>query len=451
MPRLDCRPRFACEREGVQVRITRYLLVCLALCTGGLAPAQNAARPAPAISSRVNAQLPSWLRLSGEERVRAESGQGFRPARDTYLLNRLRLNLDVRVSGWMKVCLQAEDSRVFWQNTRPAPASQKDAMDLRLAYAQIGSDEGFAVLRAGRQSLNFGEGRVLADPNWSNVGRAFDAARLTLRRGRLKVDFFSGASVPVDPLAFDSAVSGEHVHGVYGSLEGPAQGWAIEPYAIWRLEHAYRNESGRRGNLDEKTVGVRWAGNLGAGFDGGMEMAGQTGSWAGDPIRSWMGHWVVGRTLPDLVHKPRIFAEYNRASGDRDPKDSRRGVFDQLFPASHDKFGLMDLFCNSNIVHVRAGFQSSPRRDVTTSVAYNDFRLATPLDGLYVGGKLFAPGSVNAGTHIGQEADAQALWAVSGAMSISFGFGRLFPGRFLRSSNLGEAYNIVFAAVSRRL
>lgn len=408
--------------------------------------------PTP-VSNEINSQLPSWLRFSGEERARTEyiAGEGFKPVDDLYLLNRLRLNMDVRAAGWLRFSFQAEDSRVFGQNTLPAPASQKDAIDLRVGYAQVGREEGPVMLRAGRQSLDFGEGRLLADPNWSNVGRTFDAARLTLRQGLLKVDLFTAASVKVNPAGFDLPCPGEHFDGAYGSLGGLVKDATIEPYIFWRMEHRQKSESGKLGNLDEKTAGFRWTGKLPAGFDYTSEIAGQTGSSAGDGIGAWTGHWVLGNTLPDARHRPRFFAEYARASGDAHPKNGRHGTFDPLFPSSHDKYGLTDLFGSSNIVQFRPGFQYTLRPKLAVSVAYNDFWLASGHDGLYVGGKVVAR-SVNgaAGTHVGQEADVQALWTVSRATQLNVGYGRLFPGEFLQHTTSGVPYNIVFCNIAQR-
>jgi Alginate export len=409
--------------------------------------------PLTPVSNQINSELPAWLRFGGEERARTEYivGQGFKAVGDFYLLNRLRLNADVRPVRWLTFSFQAEDSRVFGQNAQPAPASQKNAMDLRLGYVQVGGEEGVAMLRAGRQSMDFGEGRLVADPNWSNVGRSFDAARLTLRHGLLKVDLFTGASVKVDPLGFDLPTPAEHFHGAYGSLGGWAPNATIEPYLLWRLEHGYKSESGKFGSLDEKTIGFRWTGKLPFGFDYTSEIAGQTGSWAKDRIGAWMGHWVVGLTLPKARHRPRFFVEYNRASGDTDPNDGRHGTFDVLFPSSHDKYGLTDLFCSSNIVHFRPGFQYTAWRNLTVAAAYSDFWLGRARDGLYVGGKVAAR-SVNgtARTHIGREADLQAQWTVSRTTQVSAGYGRLFPGEFLRHATAGIPYNLVFCNIAQR-
>jgi len=416
--------------------------------------AQDAKTSAPTpVSNEINGELPSWLRFGGEERARMEYivGENFKVVDDLYLLNRLRLNMDVLPLPWLKFSFQAEDARVFGQNAIPAPASQKDAMDLRIGYLQLGGEENAVTLRAGRQSLDFGEGRLVADPNWSNVGKSFDAARLTLRHGQAKVDLFTAALVKIDPVNFDEPTPGEHFDGAYGSLGGLVPGATLEPYMFWRLEHGYKNEEGKLGNLDEKTIGLRWVGKLPLGFDYNAEVAGQTGSWAGDSIGAWTGHWVVGHTLADTRHRPRFFAEFNRASGDANSKDGTHGTFDSLFPSSHDKYGLTDLFCSSNIIHVRPGFQYTVRRGVTVGAAYDNFWLANGRDGLYVSGKIVARSANGAaGTHVGQEGDLQAQWMVSGATQFTVGYGRLFPGEFLDHTTSGVPYNILFLNLAQK-
>jgi hypothetical protein len=434
--------------------LSRIHVFLLGTISGAMLFAQNATqRPATPVSSEINVQLPAWLRFTGEDRARMDfiEGQGFKSVGDLYLLNRLRLNLDVRPSRWLKFSFQAEDARPFGQNAQPAPASQKESMDLRVGYVQFGGEEGTAILRAGRQPLDFGEGRLLSDPAWSNVGRTFDAARLTLRRGSAKVDLFTGSVVSVDPLSFDRSTFVGHLHGAYGSLGGLVPNATIEPYAFWRLDHSYRNENGALGNLDQKTIGLRWDGKLPRGLDYNSEIAGQTGSWAGDRIRAWMGHWVVGQRLPGARHRPRVFIELNRASGDAGLKDGRHGAFEVLFPGSHDKYGLTDLFCASNLIHFRPGVQYTVRTNLMLSAAYNEFWLASAGDALYVGGKAVARSlDGSAGTHIGHEGEVQAQWTVSAATAVVVGYGHLFPGEFLRKTTSGVPYQIVFASIAQR-
>lgn len=406
--------------------------------------AQTAAPPPePPVSGLVNRQLPSWLRFSGEERARVEgyAGIGFRPAEDLWLLNRLRLNLEARPWRWLKIGFQAQDARVFGQNTRPAPASQKNALDLRQGYVEVGSEQGLATLRAGRQALTFGEARLVGDPGWSNVGRVFDAARLSLRHGRLKADLFTGAVVKVTPDGWDRPAPGEHFHGLYATMDKVAGG-TLETYLFWRLAHDL---------MSTKTIGFRFTGKLPGRVDYGVEVAGQTGSIVSDRAGAWAGHWVVGHTLADTRHKPRLFSEYNLASGDADPRDGRRGAFDPLFPAPHDKYGVADLFTWSNLAHWRTGAEYTIRKGLVLSAAYNSFWLASLGDGLYAGGRMIAlDADKSAGGHVGQESDVQVMWTATRTTSIHLGYARLFPGAFLKHTTPGAPLNFVFTSIAHR-
>jgi len=168
--------------------------------------------------------------------------------------NRLRLNLAIKPVSWLKFVFQAQDSRSFFTNVSPVPASQKDPIDLRMGYVQVGNSEtGWLSLTAGRQALNFGEGRLVADPQWSNVGRSFDAVRMTLHHNNLKLDIFSGASDKIYINGFYTPTPGEHFDGLYGSIEKWIPDATIEPYLFWRMEHNFKGEVVKFGNLDETT------------------------------------------------------------------------------------------------------------------------------------------------------------------------------------------------------
>src|SRR5205814_9055285 len=108
------------------------------------------------------------------------------------------------------------------------------------------------------------------------------------------------------------------------------------------------------------TRGLRMAGPLPAIFDYTAEAALQTGSGGPDSISAWASHSVIGETSDGASLKPRLFAEFNRASGDANAKDGTRGTFDQLYPTGHDKYGLADQIGWRNINHVRTGVELKP-------------------------------------------------------------------------------------------
>jgi hypothetical protein len=430
--------------------------VALGLALGlaqGNAAAQGTAATDGIATGWANGELPRWLHLDGEERVRMETldGVGFLAARNTYLLQRLRLTLDVTPFRWLKFSFQAQDSRVFFTNVKPTPASQKDPMDLRLGYVQFGnSEEGAISLRAGRQGLDFGEGRLVADPNWSNVGRSFDAVRLILRYRKLRLNVFSGASDKIYTNGFATPAPGEHFDGLYGSIDKFVPNATIEPYVFWKMEHNVKGELVKTGDLSEKTAGIRWVGKLPLGFDYGMESALQRGTQAGEPISAWATHLVMGFTLPNAGHLPRFFAEFNRGSGDENPKDGVHGTFDTLFPSSHDKFGVADQFGWANIAHARGGFQYVVRKGLTLATAYNSFWLANRRDGIYSSGKLIIASNGKEGNFIGQEPDLQARWNATRHTLFDFAAGHIYTGQFLKETGHGSAFNSVVVGVTER-
>src|SRR4051794_24681730 len=166
----------------------RYLIsFTLATCIG-LAQ-QPATAPVQTFvpSDELNAQLPKWLKFSGEYRARVEgfTGGGYRDNnQDGYFLNRIRLNMRVQPASWLKFNFQAQDARVFGKNQNRAAPPFQDTFDLRMAFVEIGDPEKKTFgLRVGRQELAFGEQRLIGHLNWTNTARTFDAARLTLRHG----------------------------------------------------------------------------------------------------------------------------------------------------------------------------------------------------------------------------------------------------------------------------
>lgn len=429
------------------------VLFALCLMTSAM-DAQSSSAPDGIVSNYVKSEVPSWVVFGGEERMRVESlgGVGYVHAYNSYILNRLRLNLTLTPTSWLKFVFQAQDARVLFTNVKPVTGSQKDPIDLRIGYVQLGnSEKGWFSVTAGRQPVTFGEGRLIGDPDWSNVGKAFDAVRATFHYKKFKLDALSGA---LDKIYIDGVATptlGEHFDALYGSLTNAIPNSTIEPYLLWRMEHNVKGEIIKLGNMDEKTAGIRWVGKLPLGLDYGMETAFQRGTQANEPISAWATHFVLGETLPDTKHRPRLFAEINRASGDQNPKDGVHGTFDTLFPASHDKYGFADQFGWANIVHVRGGFQYKVRQDLTLSVAENAFWLANQRDGIYSNGKLIIASNGHEGNFIGHEADIVTRWTSSRTHSVvDLDLGHIFPGEFLRAANHGAGYNFLFLGITQR-
>jgi hypothetical protein len=436
----------------------RIASTLLLLCLGGVAAAQTRTGQtgAPGPDFALQSYLPSWWKLSVEERVRFESNQGFasRPdLDDNYVLHRLRFDTQFTIPGHFQLYLQAQDSRAFGYGTSPAPTSVQDRIDLRQAYLDWGDEETRNVrVRVGRQRLVFGEGRLVADPDWSNVGRAFDAARVTARFGPLKVDAFAASVVEAADGNWNRHRDANNLHGAYGSIGQVVPGATLEPYVFWRLDPRSKTERGAAARLDTKTAGIRWFGKVGKSADYTVEAALQRGSVGADAARAWAGHWVLGRTFKAVRWAPRLFGEYDYASGDRDSKDGVQGAFDQLYPSSHDRFGLADQYMWRNNHHAHVGLELAVAKKWKLAGGAHSQWLASPTDGVWRSSKLIvkAPAG-NRDRHVSDEADIQVFWSPTPFTKVNAGWGWIVPGAFLRAANPSVLRSYVFVGVARRL
>jgi hypothetical protein len=425
--------------------------VCLAQATD--APAGQTLQPSSPAAA-VNAHLPSWIRLSGELRAREEGflGNRFEPGNDDmYLLQRIRLGVQIQPAPWLKFFTQGQDARVsFTDRVAPAPPHQ-DSADIRQAYVELGNTESYPIaLRAGRQDLAFGEERLVGASNWGNIGRSFDAVRLGLHHGNFHVDAFASSVVVPRDHTFDRHIDGDNLHGLYGRIENVIPKAKVEPFLFWRLAPVALSEAGIRGKVDSKTIGVRFAGTLPRHFEYTMELAGQTGNWGSDPMRTFAGFWRLGREFTGVKWNPRVRLEVNHATGDKNPGDGRHGTFDVLYPTAHDKYGMADQVGWKNVEHIGLIAEFKPRPAITVQGKFHDWWLNSATDGLYSsGGALLVRDRTGAaGRHIGEEIDFQVLWAASRNVAFGGGIGHMFAGSFLQKTTPGRGFTFPYVSLT---
>jgi hypothetical protein len=406
------------------------------------------------VLSHVNQHLPSWLSFSGEYRMRVEGfdGGGFKAdTRDAYALNRVRLNMRVSPTYWMRFQFQAQDAQAFGKNAKPDAPPFENTIDMRQAYAEFGKAEApLFLLRVGRQELVFGEQRLIGHLNWTNTSRSFDAARLTLQHTRYKVDLFAASVVNLREGTADKSSGGNDIHGAYGSITKIVPNATLEPYVFWRLARGTKMEVGLPGKTDRKVYGARLAGKLPANLDYSVEMAGQAGSVGADNIRAMASHVTLGYTLASFKKKPRLVAEYNYASGDETPNDGVQQTFDQLYPTGHDKQGLADQVGWRNIHDIRTGIEYKATGKLTLTGFYHSWWLASRTDALYnaAGAAIVKVANGSAGRHVGQEADVQMTYTLNATTSIGAGYANIFPGTFLKNATPGKQYRLPYVMLT---
>jgi hypothetical protein len=389
--------------------------------------------------------LPSWLQIGAQTRARFENplSLGFVPdAADSYFLSRVRLDIGVRPVRQVRFYVQFHDSRAWGYDTRSSLASFQNPLDWRQGYAEYTSNEARGVqLRFGRQEIQFGAGRLVGAPDWSNTGKSFDAARVALYRPGYRADLVAGSVVQVDARRSDRHKPGEHLYGGYGSLTRWVKAANIQPYFFLKTALNCAPERGVPGDGNVFTAGFRWEGTLPGRFDYAAEYAGQWGSWSSDTIRATAGAYTFGWRPTASSLKPRLSLDFAHSSGDGNAKDGTRATFDQLYASNHNSMGITDQSGWRNVRMPKVAFEMNLTPKLKVLADFREIYLATLQDGFYNGaGTRTVLNRAATSRHVGAETDLVTTYQVSKTMTVGAGLGHMFAGAYLRQSTKAGDY-----------
>jgi hypothetical protein len=405
--------------------------------------------------TRLDELLPHWIRFGGQfrDRVESQDGLGYAPLNDAYDLTQLRIGVYIQPTKWLEIVGVTQDSRVFFNHNVATAPPYQNIWDVREAYVRLGSStEGWIDLVAGRQMFSFGDERVIGPSDWLNMGRTFDTVRVDLHHPGVEVSIFAASVINAIDGQIDHHIEGNNIYGIYSGFTHLLPHTTIEPYLLWRVAPSMTAlpETEGRGNLSEVTGGFRVDGTVRGNFDYDVEMNKQTGSLGPDTIDAWAGHWNAGYTFREPHIYPRVFAEYNYASGNKNPNGATWGTHDQIYPSAHDKMSFADQFGWRNIKDVRAGLDEKVGKRWTLTEMFDDFWLATKNDAVYASSGAIAiaahPGATS--SHLGSELDLIADFKQNRHVDYGFGFCHLFTGQYLNEATHGKDYNYPFAYVA---
>lgn len=427
----------------------KYYLCLLLLAPALLCAQSDANSNDGSILAPLDKQLPSWLNLSGEYRIRPEGYEGASYTANNnqgYALSRLQLNADVHLS-WFRLFAQAQDSRVLGNDAIPDAFPYQDTFDLRQAFVQIGrAEKDHWSVTAGRQELNFGDQRILGSANWLNTPRTFDAARADFDWRKFHVAAFSASVVnPIDG-AFDHSKAGNDLHGLYGTISQVLPGATIEPYVLWHLAGGLKTEQGLAARRSTKTIAFRVARPAKDRLDYEAHLLRQYGTIGNDAMGAYAMNFDLGYTWPQTKFKPRVFADYAFASGDKNPHDNRIGTFDQIYPSNHGLYGIVDLFGWQNLRDEKFGASFVPVKKLKIASTFHNLNLASATDALYngVGNAVVRNAAGQDGRHIGEEWEMTGDYQLRRYLVTGLGYGHLFPGEFIQKATKGSSYDISY-------
>lgn len=377
---------------------------------------------------------------------------------DPVLLGRLRVSLDYRLEQGPGLFLEGQDAR-FWLSDdihkgdfNPG-CPYHNAVDLRQAYAWWPSIcQSPLGIKIGRQTLSYGDIHILGPGNWGNAGRyAWDAAKIMWQGERYQIDVIYGKRVRFDWNEFDDTHFNYDLYTLYAQFE-PTTHHHLDVFHIVK----YDDRANTPGESGTDGLRVHTTGFYGKGLWGPLDYnstaAWQCGEFGRDDISAYGLVAEIGWTLPHPL-TPRLNLAFTWASGDDDPIDGNHGTFDGVLGGVAKYYGRMNLFSWMNLSDLQAGVRIKPAKGMSLCCEYHRFRLSEAKDAWYycTGKKIRQDKTGASGTDLGEEIDLIIHYKINRHISLMAGYGRFFPGSFVRRTGSHEDADWVFTQIALQI
>ena len=375
------------------------------------------------------------LGFGADERVRVESRDNFDFKRATddrggAIYQRLRLSAKAELPGKYELFAEGVDMRVANYSLPKAP--QEDAADLHQAYAAVkGKVLGQSIeLKAGRQELKYGQGRLVWAAVWGNRINHFDAAVLKYKTGGFSADAFYGARISYDEDGWNDPNRHDILAGAYLTYRKSKEAPLVEGYFL------SNTDSSNISTLNRRTVGLRGQFDLPGAVICDVELPYQFGRSARKSVYASAFHLDLSREFK-TAWAPRAAAALNYASGDKKASDSANNTFVPLYQAPHDPYGQMDLFRWQNMKEAALELSVKPVKALKLTAGTNYFWLAKVRDSWYdsAGKKLRTLATTaSAGAYVGQEVSLLAKCDLGGGAVLDGGYAHFFSGPYVEDT-----------------
>lgn len=404
----------------------------------GSLPNSARAAEAPASPWRLGraVDLPPWLAISGEHRIRYETLDGqFRAGHtggDQALALRTSVAVELRTDPLQLVAEMLDARQYLSDSGSPLDDRMVNALDVLQAHVRWQAGDlipgGTNTLRIGRETLDLGSRRLVARNAFRNTINSFTGADWLWEAnggGSVRAFWFLPAQrLPTDfdslldnEIVADTQGFGQQLWGLYGTL--PPLGPGIQSEIYWlRLQEDADADSLRR---RLHTPGLRVFRNPKAGkVDFELEAAYQFGD----------SRELAGLTEPDLDHEahlfnagvgytfeapwqPRLGVRYSEATGDKNPTDGSNECFDRLFGARRWEFGptgIYGLIARSNLRSPDWQISVRPKPNLEMSFTHRFVWLESARDA-WTAADVRDPAG-NSGNYVGQQLETRLRYDV---------------------------------------
>ncbi|MCP5052480.1 MAG: alginate export family protein [bacterium] len=288
---------------------------------------------------------------------------------NNYNLMRTRLSLTFKPMKNVMGFFQAQDSRLWGEETSTLGDGSADNLDVHQAYFKVNKLFGLNMaLKLGRMEVVYGPQRLIGAVGWHNIGRSFDGFILTFKGKKASVDLFSFKEV--ENLEVGD-IGDKNVFGFYGDFK-LFKNHTTQAFLIWQLVDP-------SDALSRYTLGIYDKGKSG-GFRHELELAYQGGKILGLDVSAFMAALNVGYTFSGSI-APDLSGGIDWLSGDDDGGDGEFNVFDTLYATNHKYYGYMDYFLNIpahtfglGLMDIHAGLSIKPSPKTSLALKYHNFQ-----------------------------------------------------------------------------
>jgi hypothetical protein len=394
-----------------------------------------------------------YVSLGGEIREAFEQvgndNWGKQRYRNAFLLQRYMLQSDWHLGNNFRVFVQLKSGLEDFRAGGPRPIDEKE-LDFEAAFLELGNThkKNWAVLRVGRQELNYGSGRLVSVREGPNVRQSFDGVKIRSQVGAWNVDAWAVRPDLDKRGFFDNAPDHTAAFwGVYASRPVISQRWRGVGYDLYYLGLDRKNATFERGAAAElrHTVGARlWrpiaTEEPGADFD--YEGVLQFGTFGPDDIRAWTFASDTGYSLTTLPLRPRFSIKADISSGDN-PGSHTLGTFNPIYPIGNYFGVLADTGPGPvNFIDVHPRIQTQLPHGISISTDIVAQWRENVNDGVYaVPGFLLVPANGSRARFVGYRPGAEVRWQINRHAYLQADYGIFYAGQFLKEASPGRNIN----------
>lgn len=302
-------------------------------------------------------------------------------------------------------------------------------------------------IRAGRQSLELLDRRMIGNNQFRNTTNNFEGVRVRFGKKQNNWDLDTFAFQPVERTMnkFDQPDEDTWIYGAVLSLKQWSDYVTLQPYVLGRKVNGdplNRVVANRKADMDIYAPGLRVYGLLwDSGFDFDADLNKQFGR-SGALNNSALGqvqrqHDALAYSLElgysfDHDWKPRASLYYGYGSGDKDANDSINNRFDAFY-GFNQPWSRNDYFSWDNIHAPKTRLEFTPYKDVRVDMGYNAYWLQSESDAWNRANLRDRSGQ--SGSFLGHEFDIRLRHKLNPYVDWSLSYARFTPGDFTQSFN----------------